>query len=98
VTIQSVLNRVFNGPPEARMKELEEHVLFILHNRGMQHLLTALITVVKTMPDTPARAPYAGKYLKTLARDLQTTLDHYMARYELDPDLPQDAVASKEPT
>ncbi len=70
----SVLHRIFRGGPEARLKELKEHVLFLFHNRGAQDLLTAMIAVLE---DMPSREPY----LEKLIVDLKITLKNYKARY-----------------
>jgi hypothetical protein len=73
-----------SGPPEERMHELREHVLFLLHNRGMQHLLEAMIAVIeKQNADRPEA------YLQLLITDLRQTYNNYMARYD-DEDLDED--------
>lgn len=65
-----------SGPPEERMHELREHVLFLLHNRGMQHLLEAMISAIeKKNADRPE------PYMALLATDLRRTYDNYMKRY-----------------
>lgn len=69
------MRRIFDGDAKGRMKELRALVTFVLHNRGMDHLLQAMIAVLKS-------APYARKdYIKLLISDLETTLKHYEARW-----------------
>lgn len=64
------------GPIDAndRQQELRRHVQFILHNRGLQDLLDALILVLQDN----SRGEI---YMRRLIADLHNTQANYMERY-----------------
>lgn len=72
---KSVMLRIFQGDANGRRQELEKHVQFLFHNRGLKDLLTAMISVLEGMKPTEP-------YIQVLIRDLKTTLRNYDARYE----------------
>jgi hypothetical protein len=71
----ATIPRVFTGNARQRMQELRVHVTFLLRNRGMQDLLTAMTAVLENVPYTNE------PYVRTLIHDLKLALRHYKARY-----------------